>query len=52
VVIAPSGEMIKKRLDDKEGLMVADLNATLLSRVRRHRMRYFLPQRRNDLFGL
>lgn len=51
VAIAPSGEMIKKRLHNQEGLMVTDLRAEQLRRVRHHRMRYFLPHRRTDLFG-
>lgn len=51
IAIAPSGELIKKRMHNREGLMVADLTAELLRRVRHHRMRYFLPHRRTDLFG-
>lgn len=50
LAISPSGEIIKKRLGNQEGLMVVDLKADLLRHVRHHRMRYFLPYRRTDLF--
>jgi N-carbamoylputrescine amidase len=37
---------------DKEGLLLADLEADRLSDVRRHPMRYFLPNRRPDIYKL
>lgn len=50
VIIGPSGEIIGKDLNGREGLLVADLKAKDLSRVRNHRMRYFLPNRRPELY--
>jgi N-carbamoylputrescine amidase len=50
VVIDPSGEIIKKDIKGKDGIVVADLRAETLEAVRGHRMRYFLPNRRPDLY--
>jgi N-carbamoylputrescine amidase len=33
-----------------EGLMLVDLKAGFLNEVRKHRMRYFLPHRRPELY--
>jgi N-carbamoylputrescine amidase len=50
VAIGPSGNIIKDKTTDREGLLVIDLKADDLSEVRNHRMRYFLPNRRPDLY--
>jgi len=50
VIIGPSGEILDQNLSGKEGIMVADLRAVDLSRVRNHKMRYFLPNRRPELY--
>jgi len=50
VIIGPSGEVIEKNLSGKESLVVLDLKARDLNRVRGHRMRYFLPNRRPELY--
>ena len=50
LVISPSGETLARRLDGVEGLLVAELKAEAIDRVRRHRMRYFLPNRRPDVY--
>jgi N-carbamoylputrescine amidase len=50
VIIGPSGEVIQKNLSGKESLVVLDLKAQDLNRVRGHRMRYFLPNRRPELY--
>ena len=50
VIIGPSGEVIAKDLSGKEGMLVVDLKAKDLDRVRSHRMRYFLPNRRPELY--
>jgi len=51
VFIGPSGEVINKDLSGREGVIVADLKAKDLHRVRNHRMRYFLPNRRPELYS-
>jgi len=50
VIIDPSGEVIEKNIGDKAGMIIADLKADVLETVRGHRMRYFLPNRRPELY--
>ena len=50
VIIGPSGEVIEKNISGKESMVVQDLKAHDLNRVREHRMRYFLPNRRPELY--
>ena len=50
MVVGPSGEIIARAADADEGLLVADLKAAALSHVREHRMRYFLPNRRPEIY--
>jgi N-carbamoylputrescine amidase len=50
VVIGPDGKVIGKELAGDRMLMV-DLSADELAAVRDHRMRYFLPNRRPDIYG-
>lgn len=50
VVIGPSGNVLKNLTTDREDILVADLKTEVLSDVRDHKMRYFLPNRRPDLY--
>lgn len=50
VVLDPAGRIIKKDIGDRENMITADLTARQLEGVRNHRMRYFLPNRRPDLY--
>lgn len=50
LVIGPSGKVIDKLLASDQMLLV-DLSASDLADVRSHRMRYFLPHRRPDIYG-
>ena len=50
VVFSPSGEIINTRLSGKSGMLIADLKAEQVRHVRSHRMRYFLPNRRPELY--
>ena len=50
MIIGPSGEVVEKNLSDQESMVVLDLKAQDLNRVRGHRMRYFLPNRRPELY--
>lgn len=52
VIIGPSGKVIKKKLGNRESLVVVNLKSKDLDRVREHRMRYFLPNRRPELYDL
>lgn len=51
VIIGPSGKIIKKRISGREGIMVGDLKADDLARVRNNRMHFFLPNRRAGLYN-
>ncbi len=50
VVIGPDGKVIDKVLAG-DRMLVVDLSADDLAAVRDHRMRYFLPNRRPDVYG-
>lgn len=50
VVLDPTGRVLKKNIGGKENMIVADLKSGELERVRGHRMRYFLPNRRPELY--
>jgi N-carbamoylputrescine amidase len=50
VVIDPSGDVLKDNISGKEAMIVADLKADVLAAIRGHRMRYFLPNRRLELY--
>ena len=50
VILNPSGRIVKKNIGGEEHMIVADLKADELKNVRGHRMRYFLPHRRPDLY--
>ncbi len=51
MVIDPSGHVIEKYTHGKEGLFVTELKAEALAYVRDHRMRFFLPHRRPELYN-
>ncbi len=50
LAIGPDGREINRLLTD-DGMLVVDLSAVDLAAVRDHRMRYFLPNRRPELYG-
>jgi N-carbamoylputrescine amidase len=50
VVVGPSGNVLQEETTGSEGMLVRDLKAEELSAVRDHRMRYFLPNRRPELY--
>ena len=52
VAIDPSGNLLQERLTETEEMMVVDLEAEALKAVRSHPMRFFLPNRRPDLYSL
>jgi len=51
-IIGPSGTVIKNNLSNMESLTVTDLKSEELNRVRNHKMRYFLPNRRPKLYDI
>jgi len=52
MVIAPDGNVVESRLaeDGEEAMLLADLSGTLIDDIRGHRMRYFFPNRRPELY--
>ncbi len=50
VAIDPSGEIIDQNTSGEDALLFADLKAAVLEAVRGHRMRYFLPNRRPEIY--
>lgn len=52
IFIGPDGNVLYKSIDDKPGLHIIDIKKSALDRVRSHKMRYFLPNRRSDLFNI
>ena len=52
LVLGPDGNVISKSLSSGEYIHMVELNPEILDQVRSHRMRYFLPNRRKDLFQI
>lgn len=50
LVIGPDGRAIATDVGGREALLVADLDLGRLAAVRSHPMRYFLPNRRPDIY--
>jgi N-carbamoylputrescine amidase len=50
--IDPSGDILNTYLSNDEGLMVVELKTDLLENVRKHKMKYFLPDRRPEIYKL
>lgn len=46
----PSGHIISELFADKDEMMISDLKASDMEKVRGHRMRFFLPNRRADIY--
>ncbi|MDJ0722223.1 MAG: nitrilase-related carbon-nitrogen hydrolase [Desulfobacterales bacterium] len=51
VAIGPDGQILAQDVSGREGLLCVDLKRSDLEAVRGHRMRYFLPHRRPDLYS-
>ncbi len=51
VVLGPDGRVVGEHLGEGGQLLAADLDRSLLEEIRGHRMKYFLPHRRPELYG-
>jgi len=51
LVLNPAGRVIVRYSENREKLLLADLEMDTIQRIRGHRMRYFIPHRRPDLYG-
>lgn len=50
VVLGPDGQVQAKYVGEEEKILFATLDAEMLNDIRKHRMKYFLPQRRPALY--
>ena len=50
MIISPSGEIIEARPSGGAGMLLANLKADQIDHVRNHRMRYFFPNRRPEMY--
>jgi len=50
VVIEPSGNVLSNDITGDEGILIAQLDENLLKNIRNHQMKYFLPNRRSNLY--
>ncbi len=51
VVVGPDGQVLTKYTGEKERILYAVLDFEMLADVRQHRMKYFIPSRRPELYG-
>lgn len=51
LVLGPDGRILARYKGEKEKILFAELKADVLEDIRQHRMKYFLPYRRPDLYG-
>ncbi len=51
MVLDPSGNILTKNISGDDGLLYADLKKETIDNVRSHKMRYFFPNRRKDLYS-
>jgi len=49
--LGPAGRVLNKHLGNDEHLLTTTLDFSLLEEIRGHRMKYFLPYRRPDIYG-
>ncbi|MBS3756707.1 MAG: nitrilase [Desulfobacterales bacterium] len=49
-LISPAGKLLHSYTEDQENMLLADLSVRELNSVREHPMRYFLPNRRPELY--
>ncbi len=51
LVLNPAGRVIKEYGENQEHMLIAELKMAELLEVREHRMKFFLPNRRPELYG-
>jgi N-carbamoylputrescine amidase len=52
IFIGPDGNIIYKSIDKTQGIHLIQIDKDILNKIRSHKMRYFLPNRRSDLFKI
>ncbi|MFO7985076.1 MAG: nitrilase-related carbon-nitrogen hydrolase [Desulfatiglandaceae bacterium] len=51
LALGPDGRILDTYTGDREGMLFVSLDANFLETFRGHRMKYFLPRRRPELYG-
>lgn len=51
VFLGPDGRVVNQHLGEDDHLLSSTLDFSLLEEIRSHRMKYFLPNRRPDIYG-
>ncbi len=51
VVLGPDGHVMASYTGEEEHVLFVELEADRLHNIRSHRMKYFLPRRRPELYG-
>lgn len=52
LLVGPDGNIVYRSIEDTEGVHMIDIDKAALHRIRSHKMKYFLPNRRSDLFKI
>ncbi len=52
LIIGPDGKVKSHEIDGKPGIHMVDIDIDFIKKIQSHQMRYFLPNRRNDLFDM
>ncbi len=50
IFIGPDGNVLYKSLDGEQAIHIIHIEKRVLNEIRSHKMKYFLPHRRSDLF--
>jgi N-carbamoylputrescine amidase len=50
IALGPDGRIISSYTGEKEKVLLVDIDKDMLKAVRNHRMKYFIPQRRPELY--
>ena len=50
IALGPDGRIISSYTGEKEKVLVVDIDKSILKEVRNHRMKYFIPKRRPELY--
>jgi N-carbamoylputrescine amidase len=50
VILGPDGQVLARYAGEEEKILFAELKVKVLHSLRQHRMKYFLPQRRPELY--
>lgn len=51
LLIGPDGKIVSRSVDDHPGIHMVEIDLSCLEKIRSHKMKYFLPNRRDDLFA-